>query len=119
MGAEVRHLSARVVVIEAEIIEATVFVIGRFRRGTEPKFVIEAIRHWHRLPARTGTGLVVPPDIGDDALHVPDRAALHKLAGPAHEWIRTLMRAALQNALMLAHRLDHLLLPTDRQAQRL
>src|SRR4051812_17733267 len=103
MGTEVGHLAAGIVVIEAEVVKAAILMIGRFGRRTEPEVVIKPFGHRHRFPARTRAGLVVPAYVRDHALNLANRALLNKLAGSPHDRVRSLMRAALQDALVLPH----------------
>ena len=117
--AEIGHLAARVVVVEAEAVQAAVLVIGGRRGWAEPCLVVEAFRHGHRLPTGAGAHLVVITDEGRDLLDLADAAVADQLAGEAGDRIGPLVAARLQHPVVPANGLHHLLTLGDGKRQRL
>ena len=83
VGAEIRHLPARVIENEAEAVQAAVDVIRGRGGRTEPRFVIEPLGHGHGLPAGAGSFGVVGRQEGQHPLDLAEPPVAHQLGRAA------------------------------------
>ncbi len=86
------------------------------RRLSQPVVPVEAVGHRHRLE---GAFAQARGQIHRDLRQLPDATVAHQLARQPEQLVAPLLRAGLQDDVLLAHRLHQPLSFVDRQRQRL
>src|SRR5258705_13999169 len=117
MRAEVRHLAARIIPEPAEMIERSMRAVGPFGCGTEPHLVVEFARRgvaWRCAEARHDVAIRAHAD-GVDLAEI---AAAHEFFGLLVMTAAALLRAHLDDAVVLARGLGHPLPFGDKQRHR-